>query len=240
MLPLYEDIMEKTQGSVDGGQNDLKFDELVALVLKDVGMVLLDIYEVYFPQEVKGNLGGMPPDAVWKANEKSIFDFLKEYDIWPSLLNKSTSFQIYHNTKIEDEPVYEPTAVAIVNSLVLNQGTSKKRALHNVNSGDHMKKLGSHYTFPKFLDTLVKLAKMTFSGFSTGNQQQLQVDNNGNSLMEAEMVCLLLERLELSRGFNNLEKKTNRPHTSKITLLPSKHVIQHLTAAKKSVLGPNE
>ena len=58
--------------------------------------------------------------------------------------------------------------------------------------------------------------------------------------MEAEMVCLLLERLELSRGFNNLEKKTNRPHTSKITLLPSKHVIQNLTTAKKSVLGPNE
>jgi hypothetical protein len=47
--------------------------------------------------------------------------------------------------------------------------------------------------------------------------------------MEAEMLCLLLERLELSRGFNNLEKKTNRPHTSKITLLPSKNVINHLS-----------
>ena len=53
--------------------------------------------------------------------------------------------------------------------------------------------------------------------------------------MEAEMLCLLLERLELSKGFNNLEKKTNRPHTSKITLLPSRQVVASLTAAKSRV-----
>jgi hypothetical protein len=57
--------------------------------------------------------------------------------------------------------------------------------------------------------------------------------------MESEMLCLLLERLELSTGFNNLEKKTNRPHTSKITLLPSRSVISHLTEAKNSMPGGN-
>ena len=51
------------------------------------------------------------------------------------------------------------------------------------------------------------------------------------------MLCLMLERMELSRGFNNLEKRTNRPHTSKITLLPKKQVIENLTAAKNSVGG---
>jgi hypothetical protein len=55
--------------------------------------------------------------------------------------------------------------------------------------------------------------------------------------MESEMLCLLLERLELSNGFNNLEKKTNRPHTSKITLLPSRMVISNLTEAKNSMPG---
>jgi len=55
--------------------------------------------------------------------------------------------------------------------------------------------------------------------------------------MESEMLCLLLERLELSSGFNNLEKKTNRPHTSKITLLPSRLVISLLTEAKNSMPG---
>jgi hypothetical protein len=35
----------------------------------------------------------------------------------------------------------------------------------------------------------------------------------------------MLERLELSKGFSTIETKTNRPHTAKITLLPSKFVI---------------
>jgi len=51
------------------------------------------------------------------------------------------------------------------------------------------------------------------------------------------MLCLMLERMELSGGFNNLEKRTNRPHTSKITLLPKRQVIENLTAAKNSVAG---
>ena len=49
------------------------------------------------------------------------------------------------------------------------------------------------------------------------------------------MLCLMLERMELSRGFLNLEKKTMRPHTSKITLLPKKLVINQLNAAKNSI-----
>ena len=43
------------------------------------------------------------------------------------------------------------------------------------------------------------------------------------------MLCLMLERMELSKGFSTIEIKTNRPHTSKITLLPSKAVILNLT-----------
>jgi hypothetical protein len=32
--------------------------------------------------------------------------------------------------------------------------------------------------------------------------------------------------MELSPGFNNLEKKTNRPHTAKTSLLPSIAIIK--------------
>jgi hypothetical protein len=83
----------------------------------------------------------------------------------------------------------------------------------------------------------MKCAKMTFTGYSTGSESQIYSNFQQTSLLEAEMVCLLLERMELSRGFGNLEKKTNRPHTSKITLLPSKQVVSNLTMAKEKVLG---
>ena len=75
--------------------------------------------------------------------------------------------------------------------------------------------MGKYFTFLKFIDLLVKCAKATYSDSS----------NKENQLIEAEMFCLILERMELSKGFMNFEKKTFKPHTSKITLLPSKTVI---------------
>lgn len=63
---------------------------------------------------------------------------------------------------------------------------------------------------------------MTYSGYSSGSEAQIYHNYQGSSLLEAEMLGLLLERMELSKGFNNLEKRTNRPHTSRITLLPRK------------------
>ena len=41
----------------------------------------------------------------------------------------------------------------------------------------------------------------------------------------------------MSSGFNNHEKKTNRTHTSKITLLPSKGARKNLETAKQLVQG---
>ena len=37
---------------------------------------------------------------------------------------------------------------------------------------------------------------------------------------------LFLEKLENSKGFQNFEKKSNRPHTNKLTLIPSKSVLK--------------
>jgi hypothetical protein len=71
----------------------------------------------------------------------------------------------------------------------------------------------------------MKCAKMTFSGYSTGSESQIYSNYQQSTLLEAEMLCLMLERMELSKGFSTIEIKTNRPHTSKITLLPSKAVI---------------
>ena len=61
-------------------------------------------------------------------------------------------------------------------------------------------------TFVKFLEILIKCSKMTFSGYSTGSESQIYQSYSINKdLLESEMICLLLERMELSKGFNNLE-----------------------------------
>jgi len=47
-------------------------------------------------------------------------------------------------------------------------------------------------------------------------------------MTQAKKFACLLERMELSKGFLNLEKKTFKPHTSKTSLLLPKDVMQRL------------
>ena len=83
----------------NGGMLDIKFDELIALVFCDVGPILLEIYQVYFSHEVKGNQVGMPEETIWKLNEKALFEFLRDYDVCPTILSKSAVYQVFLHTK---------------------------------------------------------------------------------------------------------------------------------------------
>lgn len=245
MLPLHGKITanSKFNRGHPGGVLDIKFDELASLVFRDVGPILLEIYQVYFSHEVKGNQGGMLEETMWKINEKSVFEFMKEYDICPSLLSKSAAHQVYQHTKDAREPVYQSTGLDILKVLASRQvGQGAKRPGHGQAPSDtaQSRKAGRFFTFFKLLEVLVKCAKMTFSGYSTGAESQIYSSYRGQGLLDAEMLCLLLERMELSRGFNNLEKRTNRPHTATITLLPSRQVVRSLAAAKQFLQGNEE
>lgn len=85
--------------------------------------------------------------------------------------------------------------------------------------------MGRVFTFHKFIDLLVRFSKASYGNSEMNGDQS-------NNLIVAEMLCLLLERMELSKGFLNFEKKSSRPHSSKLTLLPSKGMIQQINFAK--------
>lgn len=51
--------------------------------------------------------------------------------------------------------------------------------------------------------------------------------------LPAEIFIALLEKMELSAGFLSLEKKTNKPHTSRTSLLPSREVVSLIASAKE-------
>ena len=57
----------------------------------------------------------------------------------------------------------------------------------------------------------------------------------GVTIVPAELFCILLERMELSKGFLNLEKKTYRPHTSRTTLLPSFEIVRMIAQTKQGL-----
>jgi hypothetical protein len=41
----------------------------------------------------------------------------------------------------------------------------------------------------------------------------------------SEGICLLLERMELSKGFSKFQQQTSRPQTSKNSLIPSRALL---------------
>ena len=71
---------------------NIQYDDLVALVYKDVGAILLEIYQVYFPHEVRG----MPSDGdILKLSERGLFEFLSDYDLCPQMVTKSLVYKIF-------------------------------------------------------------------------------------------------------------------------------------------------
>ena len=139
-----------------------------------------------------------------------MFLFLKEFDICPGIITKAFAFDIF----VDDQhavPVYTPTGIDIVaKSSIKDSGNFKFNKLPSI--------IGKCFTFFKFLDVIVKIAIHAFSDpFFTKNCQQPYI--------VAEMVILILERMELSTGFCQIKKRTNRTHTSKATLLPSRLIV---------------
>ena len=83
---------------------------------------------------------------------------------------------------------------------------------------------GKYLTFSKFIDLLIKISYL-YARDSTETPNQME--------MPSEIFIMLLEKLELSGGFLNLEKKTNKPHTSRTSLLPSREIVSLINNAKE-------
>ena len=105
----------------------------------------------------------------------------------------------------------------------------KGRNTQILQANELKKMVGKNFTFFKFLDIIVKCSKVAF--------QNKPRHSSSEHPLEAEILVESLERMEMSIGFNSLEMKTNRPHTSKATLLPSKNAIKNLNTAKSLVKG---
>lgn len=88
----------------------------------------------------------------------------------------------------------------------------------------YKKQKGKCYTFSKFIDTLIKISYL----YARDSQEI-----SSNNEIPSEIFTALLEKMELSLGFLNLEKKTNKPHTSRTSLLPSHEILTLIDNAKQ-------
>lgn len=134
----------------------------------------------------------MKKDETRQKSQNSLFTFVKDYEISPPLLSKSTVFQIFHE---------------VVN-LEQNQLTQSQ---NNANIIPFLKHdVGTVFTLSRFYTFLIRCSFLLYSNYFQDSNQEFS---------NAERFVYLLEMMELTQGFQNLEKKLAMVHTSKNSLL---------------------
>ena len=136
ILSLYQIILKNSSVSQlqDISRLDTQYCELIHELIKNLHPILFVVFSAYFPWEIKSKENAQILSA---RSEKSLFPFLKEFDISPSLLNKSKSFQIYQHTL-----------------------KSNPQSLKSLSKSFH---IGTGLSFPHFLDFLMNLSEFTFT-----------------------------------------------------------------------------
>ena len=130
---------------------------------------------------------------------------MKDFEICPGIVTKQTAYRIFIDDS-RDVALYTPTALDILTK-ELNKESKVNLLLQ---TGKMSKQVGKCFTFFRFLDMLVEISLIAFSDPYISHSS-----NGGVPLILVEMTCLLLERMELSSGFSQIERKMHRTHTSR-------------------------
>jgi len=134
--------------------------------------------------------------------KKSFLVFLKDFDICPTLVGKSFAYNIFNielNSPLELNEKYKK----IQDSLSLK--------FYSKNY------FGQYFNFFKFIRSLIRLADSSFESLELGL---------GKKISSFEKFCLLLEKMELSIGFQRLMEKSLKTNTKKNSILITKEILE--------------
>ena len=112
-------------------------------ILNSISAILFSLYKVHFPWEEQTS---QLVEAVKDRSLKALFKFLAEFDISPSILNKSVVFQIWSSA------IDSPSQIQI------------PEGKYNI---------GTVFTFSKFLELLVKVAFFSYPNIIAPNNPDL-------------------------------------------------------------------
>jgi hypothetical protein len=228
LLPKYEEIYNNTDPTgtkkdfYSGGRNisvpnieDIIFEKNIKEILIKVAPILFEIYKAYFPFEIS-----LSEDINFVKDQsfKTYFICLKNFDLYPSLVSKPLAFKIYQSEE-EESP------------LVSDKSEDYLRLIQNVDLKNLMKFyaksgniLGQHFNFFRFIRVILKISEV---GYENIEKNYLNL-NNTLTGTSSEKLLLTLERMELSEGFTNLQKKTSKTHSSRNSMILSADLMETL------------
>ena len=193
---------------------NILYTDLFKEILIQVVPVLFDIYKTFFTNETS-----ISDDLNYIKNTslKNYFTLIKNLEIIPQLLSKSTCYQIYK---------YETNNTNSDESIKNNQNfyfeICQKIDFLSMNTYERSNKniFGKYFIFFKFLRVLIKMSQITFERiFNNNSIQKNDNEENINKMKPEEMFVLFLQKLEQSEGFSNFTKISNVTHNYKTTTI---------------------
>jgi hypothetical protein len=150
--------------------------------------------------------------------EKALFEFLRDFEIFPTLINKSKVYNLWTQVTEKSLDGREPIYKNCINKLIKESGAKS----------EHFKIINESpsFSFGFFLDFLALIALTAYIEDEASEKvfQKVSIP---------ESVVLLLERMDLSRGFSNIQNGTS--------LLPPTSVIQLIVKERENDgADPNE
>ena len=191
--------------------DSLLYSNLTEEILTSIIPILFDIYKVYFPHEISIS------DNINFIKEKSIkqyFEFLKNFEITPGLLSKSITYQIYKSEISNDNSDHKDFYQNILKNLDLTSILKYEPNNHNI--------LGQFFIFFKFIRALIKMSQATF----------IKLENAINlehTIKKEEMIIMFFQKIELSEGFLNIQKKTNKTHNDKQSIIIQQELLDRIS-----------
>jgi hypothetical protein len=184
-------------------------DNNIRLIINSVYSGLKQIYSTYFYYEV--NIYKDKKKIV-DGSFKNLIEFSQHFEIIPYLINiNQISFYWNYIINTENKNLFKDSKI------------NKDNFFHFEfdNTVIIKKDFGNIFIFLKFCLMIVHLSVLSHSKFH-------MYTLGGNSITDAEKLIYFLEKLQRSKGFLNLERKTHTPHQGKITLIPNKDIIDFI------------
>ena len=186
--------------------DNILYSNICEEILTSIIPILFEIYKVYFPHEISisDNIEYIKNNSI-----KQYYEFIKDFDITPGLLSKSVSFQIY-----KSEVANENSDISISNNKNFYQNILKNLDIDSIlkYEPNNPNILGQHFIFLKFIRSLIKMSQIAFAKLEN-------TINLENSIKKEEMIIMFFQKIELSEGFTNMQKKTNKTHNEKQTMI---------------------
>ena len=229
---------------INNCDNFLLIDEIVS-ILENAGVGLYCIYKTYFKHEI--TITNNKLNYIKDLSYKNYNLFLKDFDLCPTIVSKSAATLSYH-TLLDINILSEEAFFKILSNVDFGKLQSLNSNCSSI--------LGNCFTFFKFVRMIVKLAEISLESLSkedyekisnsinnckktNNNDFQSCHDNQLHDLRLFDMLAFIIEKMENSSGFINLEKMTHITHNAKTTFILKKGIVNEIRDRLKAKIISN-